>query len=285
IAGDRNGRHNLPGAPMLDPVLGWLFAVGIFWSVVRIADSRMTLLLMWLAGMLSAGILSLDFEAPQGARAFGATAALALIAALPLQRLADWTGTAAAARGRARNLSGRPCGPPNPLAVATLAAAFSASAVHTWNVFFRLQPYEFASWISFSTMETRIAEVVRDEVDRPGQPADVYVPPGLLGFPTETFLLGHPLDVMPPFRVGGVLNPIRFQGFQALPFRPAGRRVILFLGPGESPVVPLVRRYYPRAPIERFGPPRPDGAIGEPTALWIVRVAPADVEAAERSVP
>jgi hypothetical protein len=252
IAGDRNGRHNLSGAPMLDPILGWLFAVGVLWSLVRIADSRMTLLLLWLAGMLAAGILSLDFEAPQGARAFGCTAAIALLAALPLQRITRWTRAAAGAGGRV-------------LAAAVLAAAVAACAVHTWDVFFEQQPYDFVSWMAFSPQETRISEVVRDEVDRPGEAADVYVPSALLGFPTETFLLGHPLTARP------------FQAGRTLPLPRTGRKAILFIDSEDA--VPLVQRYYPESRIEAFGPPRPDGAIGEPTVLWIVRVAPSDIEA------
>ncbi len=254
IAGDRNGRHNLSGAPMLDPILGWLFAVGVLWSLVRIADSRMTLLLLWLAGMLAAGFLSLDFEAPQGARAFGCTAAIALLAALPLQRLTDWTWASAAVGGRV-------------LAVAAVATAVAASAAHTWDVFFEQQPYDFASWISFSAQETRIAEVVRDEVDRAGEAADVYVPRTLLGLPTETFLLGHPLNALP------------FQAGWTLPLPRTGHKAILFLSSEEARAIPLVQRYYPRSRIEAFGPPRPDGTIGEPTVLWIVRVAPSDIEA------
>jgi len=265
IAGDRNGRHNLPGAPMLDPILGWLFAVGVFWCLARVVDSRMTLLILWLAGMLAAGILSLDFEAPQGARAFGATAALALIAALPLSRVTEWTRAAAGSGGRV-------------LAVATMAAALSASAVHTFDVFFRKQPYEFASWVSFSTMETRIAEVIRDEVEKTAEPTDVYVPRGFLGLPTETFLLGHPLEVM-PFQAGrGPLHTIAFQDLQ-IPFPHEGRKVIVFLGSQEERVLPLFRRHYPHARLERLGPPRRDGTVGEPTALWIVRLAPADIDA------
>jgi hypothetical protein len=256
IAGDRNGRHNLSGAPMLDPILGWLFAVGVLWSIVSITDSRMTLLLLWLAGMLAAGFLSLDFEAPQGARAFGCTAVVALLAALPLQRLTQWTWLAAGAGGRV-------------LAVSALAAAVAASAAHTWYVFFEQQPYDFASWISFSTQETRIAEVVRDEVDRAGEAADVYVPRALRDLPTETFLLGHPFFALP------------FQAGQTLPLRRTGRKAILFIDSEEARAIPLVQRYYPKARIEAFGPPRPDGTIGEPTVLWIVRVAPSDIEALE----
>ena len=205
--------------------------------------------------MLAAGFLSLDFEAPQGARAFGCTAAIALLAALPLQRLTQWTWSAAGAGGRLRSRdTGGGC---------------RGHQVHTWYVFFEQQPYDFASWISFSTQETRIAEVVRDEVDRAGEAADVFVPGALRDLPTETFLLGHPFFALP------------FQAGRTLPLRRTGRKAILFIDSDEARAIPLVRRYYPKSRIEAFGPPRPDGTIGEPTVLWIVRVAPSDIEALE----
>src|SRR5512143_4216278 len=87
VAGDRNGRHNLPGAPMLDPVTGVFFAVGLLFALALLLDWRMATLLLWFGAMIAAGILSLDFEAPQGARTCGLNSVIALLAALPLARL------------------------------------------------------------------------------------------------------------------------------------------------------------------------------------------------------
>src|SRR4029077_13456068 len=38
VQGDPNGRHNLPGAPMLDPVMGVLFVLGIAYALWRWRD-------------------------------------------------------------------------------------------------------------------------------------------------------------------------------------------------------------------------------------------------------
>ncbi len=111
--------------------------------------------------------------------------------------------------------------------------------------------------------------MVRDEVDRAEESADVYVPVALRDLPTETFLLGHPFFALP------------FQAGRTLPLRHTGRRAILFIDSEEARAIPLVQWYYPKARIEAFGPPRPDGTIGEPTVLWIVRVASWDIEALE----
>jgi len=84
IAGDRNGRHHAPGAPLLDPVAGALFAVGI--ALLALRRERLTLVLgAWLVIGLLPGILSAN--APHAMRSLGALAPAAIIAALALDRL------------------------------------------------------------------------------------------------------------------------------------------------------------------------------------------------------
>ncbi|MDB5077776.1 MAG: hypothetical protein JWO42_3955, partial [Chloroflexi bacterium] len=90
VHGDSNGRHNLPGAPMLDPTTGTLFLLGLGICIRSIKHWYAQLLLLWLGASMLGGILSLSFEAPQGARTVGAVAPIALIAALPLMALASW---------------------------------------------------------------------------------------------------------------------------------------------------------------------------------------------------
>ena len=82
--GDPNGRHNLPGAPMLDNITAALFVVGAAYAMRRILEPRYLLLLVWATISLLGGILSLDFEAPQALRANGAMAPVYLLAAIPL---------------------------------------------------------------------------------------------------------------------------------------------------------------------------------------------------------
>lgn len=84
VSGDLNGRHNLPGAPMLDPLTGTLFLLGLGICLRHITHWFYALLLVWLGASLLGGILSLDGDAPHGARSIGALIPVALIAALPL---------------------------------------------------------------------------------------------------------------------------------------------------------------------------------------------------------
>ena len=88
IVGDGNGRHNFPGAPMLDPVTGACFLLGLGMCIRGIRHWFSQLVLLWLATSMLSGIFSVDFEAPQAARTVGAIPPLMLIAALPLAALA-----------------------------------------------------------------------------------------------------------------------------------------------------------------------------------------------------
>ena len=69
--GDQNARHNLPGAPMLDPLSGVLFLLGLGLALRRWRDARNFVMLALFVGMLQAGILSTDWEAPQALRSIG----------------------------------------------------------------------------------------------------------------------------------------------------------------------------------------------------------------------
>jgi hypothetical protein len=147
-----------------------------------------------------------------------------------------------------------------------LLAAMAACGCQAWDVFFRRQPYDVSSWNAFSTSETRIAEIIRDEVDRPHKNTDVYVPDTLLGTPTETLVLGHKMMAE------------SFEPGQNLPLPYKGHDALVFLGSQQPEVPDLIRRYYPRTSIEAFGPPRPDGSTGTPTVLWIARISAEDIE-------
>ena len=89
IAGDLNGRHNLPGAPMLDAASGLLLVLGLALLVVRPFDWRSMLLLGWAAVSMAGGILTFPFEAPQAMRTLGVTPLLALVIALALVAVLD----------------------------------------------------------------------------------------------------------------------------------------------------------------------------------------------------
>ena len=93
-----------------------------------------------------------------------------------------------------------------------------------------------------------------------GEGADVYVPPAFLGGPTETFILGHPIE------------PLPLHGASELPLVNAGRNAIVFLLGSERAAAARLQEFYPEAVVEPFGPPLRGGGSGEPV-LWIARIS------------
>src|SRR5215212_5213293 len=55
--GDLQGKHNLPGEPMTDPITGLLFAVGVAYAILNWRDQRHILLLIWLVLGLAGSFL------------------------------------------------------------------------------------------------------------------------------------------------------------------------------------------------------------------------------------
>ena len=85
--GDANGRHNLSGEPMLDPVTGVLFILGFVLVCTQIRRPTYFLFLMLFAFNLLGGILTVDYEAPQSNRAFGTISAALFFAAVSVEML------------------------------------------------------------------------------------------------------------------------------------------------------------------------------------------------------
>jgi hypothetical protein len=86
--GDQNGRHNLPGAPLLDPFMGMLGVLGFSLALWRWRELPNLLMLMLFAAMLQGGIWSVNAEAPQGIRSIGVLPALVYFVVLALIVLA-----------------------------------------------------------------------------------------------------------------------------------------------------------------------------------------------------
>jgi hypothetical protein len=97
IAGDPNGRHHAPGAPMLDPLAGACFAVGVGLAVAR-WRTRACIPLVWLALALIPGIFSTN--APHAMRSLGALAPSCMLAGMALDALVGSARNAASERRR-----------------------------------------------------------------------------------------------------------------------------------------------------------------------------------------
>ena len=229
VHGDMNGRHNLPGWPMLDPFSGVLALLGLAWLVVHIFDWRGWLVFGWGIVAMSGGIFTLPFEAPQAIRTFAVTPLLALLAAIGLILLADRLSL-----GRRRTVV-------TGLSV-VVALALGVLNVHT---FFARQMQDPAVWESFSTRETI---PVRTALEGAGYEA-------ILGSAT----------IAPSVESGLLPLPLRetiraFNPSTDLPYRGAGPALIVLETEHDSALVDEVMRFYPdarRVPILAPDAPRP----------------------------
>lgn len=246
--GDPNGRHNLPGAPMLDDFCGALFVLGLAYALRRLREPRFALLPLWLGITLLGGILSLDFEAPQSLRANGALGAAYVLAVVPLAVLA------CAWRQSAREVARWVWWP-----VGALLALILAANVYTY---FWLQANDFSTWAVHSAAETMTAHMLSD-LDASGHnDVDAFITSYYYGHPTLRFLLpiSRPLH--------------RLETTDELPLDVTpGHGALLVMNPESHALFDKARLIYPNARFEEIKPP-----MTGPTVLYVVHLSPADIE-------
>ncbi len=85
--GDLNGRHNLPGAPMVDEVTGALLVLGFAAAVWSFRDWRKGGMAGWLVLALIPGALTISIENPSAIRGVGAIPPLFLLVAIAVATL------------------------------------------------------------------------------------------------------------------------------------------------------------------------------------------------------
>jgi hypothetical protein len=90
VAGDPNGRHHLPGRPLLDPLTGTLSLIGLLWALHQWRTPPAALLLGWLGLGLAAGVFSTG--GPHAMRAVGALAPSLVLAAIGLREAVHHLG-------------------------------------------------------------------------------------------------------------------------------------------------------------------------------------------------
>ena len=96
--GDRQARHNLPGRPLLDPIMGVAFVIGLYVSLRTLPTDpprKLGVLLFWLLPLLPSAVTS---AAPHAMRSLGAVPAVCLISAMGISAVMDAAGRSAALR-------------------------------------------------------------------------------------------------------------------------------------------------------------------------------------------
>lgn len=245
VRGDPNGRHNLPGEPMLDWVTGGLLVVGLAICLRYIHKPQYAIVPVWILVGLLGGILSLDFEAPQSLRAIGALPAVLLCAALPASELVhEWQ------RGAGRYF------PQMGWWSVALLLLMPAAALNLHTYFVR-QAQDFASWNAHSTPETIAAEILRTS-----NPAvEKYVISLFDGHPTIRFLARN-------------VAYRRVETNTTLPIlREMPNGMMLILDAERRPLYDEVRQLYPGAEFEEIRSP-----YGGPAVVYVSRLSPEQVQ-------
>ncbi|TKJ28965.1 MAG: hypothetical protein CEE40_10205 [Chloroflexi bacterium B3_Chlor] len=242
--GDRYGRHNLQGEPMLDPVSGAVMVLGIGVCLWRGRRSRSLLLPVWLGVMLCPGIFSLEWEAPQALRAIGSVPAAYLLAVVPIDGLRrEWERGVPQRYARYFVL---------PVVLLLFRIGYT-----NYHIYFERQATDFGTWRDFSTAETITAHIMRDL----GESVEFYVISLYHSHPTVRFLAPH------------VTEYHRIETHDSLPLpQTTDKDVVLILDPERFHLYEEAQRYYPGAAFVEYKSP-----FGGPAVLYSVRLGQGDI--------
>jgi len=242
--GDGNGRHNVPGWPLLEPVVATLFLFGLILALLRLWDSRGVLALLLGAVMLQGGIWSVPWEAPQAYRTIGAIPMIVILAALALEYLAKALGTL---RGPAW------AGP------LILVPALILSAWNSYREYFYYGPRDQAVWAEYNAVETHIGHQLRALKEEPGTLA--FFSPRYADHPTIKFISGG-WDKFPWLDFGKDFP------LYSVPEGP----MVIFLENAIRSQLPRFRNLYPDATIDPLVSP-----VNGEEVMYMVRLLPSDV--------
>ena len=88
--GDINGRHNYPGKPAVNPLLGILFIIGFFGAIVRYKDRYNQLFLIYFFVALFPTVLTYPHENPHMLRTFGVIPSLLYCVTIGFEYIISW---------------------------------------------------------------------------------------------------------------------------------------------------------------------------------------------------
>lgn len=243
--GDGNGRHNVPGWPLLEPVVATLFLFGALLALLRLWDSRGVLALILGAVMLQGGIWSVPWEAPQAYRTIGAIPMVVILSVLALEFL-----------GKALATLNKPVW----LGPLILIPALMTSGWNSYREYFYYGPRDQAVWAEYNAVETHIGHKLRALKDEPGTKA--FFSPRYANHPTIKFISGG-WDEFPRLDFG--------KDFPIFTI-PEGPMVI-FLENSIRNQLPRFRKLYPEVLIEPLISP-----ANAEEVMYMVRIHPEDIK-------
>ncbi|HSN73535.1 MAG TPA: glycosyltransferase family 39 protein, partial [Anaerolineae bacterium] len=223
--GDEAALNNLPGAPMLDTLVAALFVLGLayaLWYTLRVR-SLPVLYVLWFAGILSLGVLSVAHEAPTARRTIGIIPLVYLFVALVVDQLFLAWRTAWRGQGeRFINLA--------------VAAVVAVVMVANARVYFQVQAVEPSVWSAYSPNESAVGRF-------------------LATLPPETTVLITPqyehhsavklIGRDHPYRALNPVDDVPYRGLAA-----AGQDLVYVLEPVDRPLLGLLQQIYPTGEVE-----------------------------------
>ena len=224
--GDFNGRHNLPGSPMLDWLTAAFFFSGLGLCLVRIRLWQYFLPLAWFTAALSGGVFSLVFEAPQANRTVENSVVTALLAGIFLGE--GWRVLGQSPRRRVLA----------PAAAAGALAAVGGAAAMNVQKYFDRQANNSQVWGEMGAAKLDTGRLLR----RYSAQDDVWVSDSLVNQPAVRFLAPRG-------------SPISWHGMDQFPFAGRGRDVVLIVPADATTDLHLLAETYPHARLEVFRAP------------------------------
>jgi 4-amino-4-deoxy-L-arabinose transferase-like glycosyltransferase len=241
--GDLQGKHNLPGEPMADPITGLLFAIGVAYAIVGWRDQRRVLLLIWLVLGLAGSFLSSQHESPQSYRALTALPAVVLLSADVLDRI----GRAVYRILREQALATVYPLVPSWVAGGTIVLALLSATLWESNVYFGRQASSIDVLRGFNPTENSVA---RDTIAALQADDEVYLSPTFSGYSPLRFLMygvmkaktgKNTLDDRPYHVALPEVN---------LPFPDHGHNILMLLDSDYWPLRDYITSFYPHAHME-----------------------------------
>ena len=229
IEGDPNGRHNIPGAPMLDAISGLLMLVGLAVALSRWRNVAYLVLPVWILVMIMPGVLTIPWEAPQSLRTITVIPAVVALIALGIGFI--WR------LGRSVRLPAVQTG--TAVLIAMLLAGIGYANV---NAYFGEQANDPDVYTAYSTDDTLIAR------DMSEQAAKGYSPLVSRQFRHSLVasLFGHRYPRQTIAAPGNIpLDP-----------QSVWRGAAIYLEPRESGFYDTLKAYYPSADFREVRPPR-----------------------------
>ncbi|MFZ2358943.1 MAG: PA14 domain-containing protein, partial [Anaerolineae bacterium] len=223
--GDAAALNNLPGAPMLDTLVAVLLVLGLayaLWYTLR-ARPLPVLYVLWFAGILSLGVLSVAHEAPTARRTIGMIPLVYLFAALVIDQL--FLAWRSAWRGKGERFIN--------LAVAAVVAVVMVANAR---VYFQVQAVDPSVWSAYSPNESAVGRF-------------------LATLPPETTVLVTPqyehhsavklIGRDHPYRALNPVDDVPYRGAAA-----AGQDLVYVLEPVDRPLLGLLQQIYPTGAVE-----------------------------------